>query len=519
MPWSPGRWRYLALVLGYGLAFVLLFQVSELYWYPPAGLRFAILLLAPLRLFPWLVLGEMLFTASTNLDHIHTHGWPAAWPFLFKPLAAALGPWLLRSRVPAGMPGSPEVMAQLLGAMALSSIAAAVATSFYPFAQVMAMPWPLLVLQLVLGDFVGMLLLVPLALMLFLWPPDRSVLKGWKRDIGLFLVPSLLLFVVWNWQVDLHQLRLFGVVLCVLPITCLAFRSGWRGVAMAFPMASSVIAASGRLVPDAGQALDLQMVLVAVGSVNLLLGVAVDALRASQHELGVRNDRLTVVNHRLDSLADELRDAARRNMGLSEGIRRWVAAEVHDEFGQNLTALQTHIKLIEKKMGQPEAFQPVRGILRDMRTSVSGLLTRLRPAGLDEFGLVQALKCGSIRDLVEASGMAYQLHVRDPGGLIEHLEDDYQTAIYRVVQEAATNAVRHAGADSLFVRLAVREGETGIKVFLLVGDDGSGFGQGVLNAGVGLLGIRDRVVALGGNVQVRSRPGGICIRVSLLQLS
>ena len=115
--------------------------------------------------------------------------------------------------------------------------------------------------------------------------------------------------------------------------------------------------------------------------------------------------------------------------------------------------------------------------------------------------------------------MAYQLHVRDPGGLIEHLEDDYQTAIYRVVQEAATNAVRHAGADSLFVRLAVREGETGIKVFLLVGDDGSGFGQGVLNAGVGLLGIRDRVVALGGNVQVRSRPGGICIRVSLLQLS
>jgi len=152
-----------------------------------------------------------------------------------------------------------------------------------------------------------------------------------------------------------------------------------------------------------------------------------------------------------------------------------------------------------------------------LRGSVSGLLMQLRPAGLDEFGLAESLQRGPIRDLVEASGMVYRISIYEVGRRVGCLENDVQTAIYRIVQEAATNAVRHAQAGMFLIRLTLHEAGEATRVHLLVGDDGTGLDRvRTGGGGVGLLGIRDRVIALGGSLHLRSHPDGTWLRVRLL---
>jgi len=142
---------------------------------------------------------------------------------------------------------------------------------------------------------------------------------------------------------------------------------------------------------------------------------------------------------------------------------------------------------------------------------VSGLMNSLRPAGLDAFGLARSLQQGSIREMVEASGMAYHLRIDNDDGLLERLDNDTQTAIYRIVQEAATNAVRHAEADNLHVHLRARAISGGTRIGLCIEDDGLGIDPAsprLRHGGVGLLGIRDRVLLLGGRLRIRSGAGG-----------
>ena len=118
-----------------------------------------------------------------------------------------------------------------------------------------------------------------------------------------------------------------------------------------------------------------------------------------------------------------------------------------------------------------ETSTAINTILAHMRRALHRLLDDLRPAVLDEFGLLRALDEGPIRDLLNAAGMTYhtQLH-GDP----RLLDDDTRTAIYRLVQESATNDVKHARASEFRLRLRIGERQ-GIAVALLdVRDDGAG---------------------------------------------
>ncbi len=148
-----------------------------------------------------------------------------------------------------------------------------------------------------------------------------------------------------------------------------------------------------------------------------------------------------------------------------------------------------------------------------MRKSVSGLMSDLRPAGLDDFGLAHALREGAIRTLLESGGILYDLRIDDDGDRLARLGDDAQTALYRIVQEFATNTVRHAHAQRLCVRLRARGGTHDTRVLLALADDGRGFDTDQRAAGIGIVGIRDRVLALGGRLRLRSGLGGTLLWV------
>jgi two-component system sensor histidine kinase UhpB len=431
------------------------------------------------------------------------------------PLAAVLGPWWLRQTQGFAHAESFASMARLLGAMALAAISATLGNLFYPFSESAQLSPLRLMLQLVLGDYIGMLVLVPLVMMLFRERPDTAMLRRWRFDVPVVLLPVLLAYLALVARSSESQVFFFSALLCSVPSIYFAVRSGWRGAALALSVASIAIAYSGWLDSNPGLTVEAQGFLAVVGSATLLLGAVRDALRDSQRELLERNAGLLAANERQDRIAGELRDAARRNLEMSEEIRRWITSELHDEIGQNLAALQARVRLLERQAGAEgsELTGDIATTLTRMRQTVSGLMSSLRPAGLDDFGLAFSLREGAIRGTVEAAGLVYDLRIDAADACLNRLDSNAQTTLYRIVQEAATNTIRHAHATRLSVRLRARGEANDTRVLLAITDDGHGFDISQRAAGIGLLGIRDRVLAIGGWLRMRSGVFGTRLQV------
>ena len=205
-------------------------------------------------------------------------------------------------------------------------------------------------------------------------------------------------------------------------------------------------------------------------------------------------------NEMLDRLEDERRDAASRALYAQEGERLRTAQELHDEIGQRLTAV-----LLQVEQAIRIAPEEVRPQLHEIRETARGSLdearrisARLRPEALDDLGLTSAL--GVLADgLSEQSGVRIDCQFPDALPLLER---ESELVIYRVGQEALTNAIRHAGADHVFLRLTARDD----RLVLSVTDDGIGL-RGA-PAGGGLRGMRERAMLIGARLAVTERPGG-----------
>ena len=491
----------------YAAGHYLLFLPANFYWFPPAGWRFLWLLFTPMRLWPALLFAEWAIWLPDGLQMFTGYGgWMTALT-LARMLGLMSGPWLLRRTGGPIRFGDTTSMQWLLSAILISAVGNALFNTWRPFDGATPLPSLDRSLQIALGDTNGALMLVPLGLLLV----NRQWLdmpRLWRRDLPLVFLPSMVLYGLAIASLP-KATYFFATALCALPVLYLALRSGWRGAAIALPIAFVAVALANPA--DAAQAIQIQLLLTIVGISGLLLGASAD-------ELTAHNRVLESANLRLDRTSEELRDAARRNLAMSEDLRRWITAEVHDELGQNLTALQTRMKLVERGTGAGEQFAPLWRIVASMRQSVSGLMANLRPAGLDEFGLVSALQSGSIRELAETAGLAYQVRIEDRDGLLAQIDKDTQTAIYRIVQEAATNAVRHADASRIDVTLRARRVAGYIRIGLSVSDDGKGIAvtsERTHKPGIGLQGIRDRVLVLGGRMRLRSDAGGTWLIVAL----
>jgi two-component system sensor histidine kinase UhpB len=154
-----------------------------------------------------------------------------------------------------------------------------------------------------------------------------------------------------------------------------------------------------------------------------------------------------------------------------------------------------------------------------MRRSVHGLMDSLKPPALDAFGLMHALHDGPLRDMVERAGMRYGFRFLGETALIDALREDTQIAIWRIAQEAATNAVRHARANRFEGRLRVGIRGEMFCAILDLRDDGVGMDATAdpSRRGEGLQGMHDRVLALDGVLRTRTSTGGTRLHVLLRQ--
>ena len=191
------------------------------------------------------------------------------------------------------------------------------------------------------------------------------------------------------------------------------------------------------------------------------------------------------------------RESVRALLEGQELERSRLARELHDETGQALASILLGLKTLEKQVGEEPLVQ-LRELVASALGDVRRLTVELRPPALDDFGLEAALE-RLVNVLSEKSGLDVQLNVAASG-----LPATHDTAIYRIVQEALTNIIKHAQAHAVSVVIAGGEGS----VRVVIEDDGVGFAPDrVRESALGLVGMRERVGLLGGRLDVQSAVG------------
>ena len=230
------------------------------------------------------------------------------------------------------------------------------------------------------------------------------------------------------------------------------------------------------------------------GDVTAVVGLARDITDRKNLEEGLKKSQA------------QLRRLARHEQALLEEERARIAREVHDEFGQTLSALKMGLSRIDSRLRKDQ--KPVSDLVRVMSGDVDALVERvralslsLRPKLLDDLGIGAAISWAA-RTSQERTGIECQVSAPDeriPAG------PDCATALFRIFQELLANVIRHAEATKVLVDLRLVAGEAVLKVE----DNGCGIteeqAQGLETAG--LLGIRERVQLLGGRVEMAGVPG------------
>jgi len=252
--------------------------------------------------------------------------------------------------------------------------------------------------------------------------------------------------------------------------------------------------AGGAPFDDTDEALVVALAAFAAGAIETTELIALERSRAAAEEQ-----------------ARARRELLGQVIAAQEAERARVSRDLHDDVGQALTSVLLGLRLVEDSLADPDLdADDARRRVADLRELVADGLRRarqlafdLRPTVLDDIGLVPALQRLK-EDLAARTGLAVELDTAALGPE-ERLSPEVETVVYRVVQEALTNVVRHASATTASVTLAGRDGR--VRVF--IEDDGVGFdpAQRPVSAHIGIEGMLERAELVGGTLSVSSTPG------------
>jgi two-component system sensor histidine kinase UhpB len=240
----------------------------------------------------------------------------------------------------------------------------------------------------------------------------------------------------------------------------------------------------------------------------------VDLVRPGQRAGGFERSSSEVLalaqafNEMLDRLEAERRESSGRVLAAQEAERLRIARELHDELGQSLTAVALRAEHAAERSGaeRPE-FAEMAEIVQQSLADVRRISLELRPGALEELGLLNAIISLCAR-VSEQTGLRISRKLEGP---IPELPGEVELAVYRVAQEALTNAVRHSHAAEVTVSLGCVDGD----LVLSVTDDGSGLPEQVVARG-GLTGMRERAMLIGAALEIDSSAGkGVTVTLRL----
>lgn len=239
------------------------------------------------------------------------------------------------------------------------------------------------------------------------------------------------------------------------------------------------------------------------GKIISLLGVTRDITERKKVEEEIRNT------------TEDLRQLAAHLQSIREEERKRIGREIHDELGQQLTAVKMDVAWIDKKItgDSPLLKSKINNVIRlldESNQSVRRILSELRPVILDDRSLLESLEWLG-RQLTANTGIVVRL-TTDQNEI--KLPEAISTCIFRICQEALTNVIRYSGALHVRISLSTHDNSVGVEIE----DDGKGFDPSSVqgNKSFGILGMKERVLSLNGKFQLTSSPGkGTKIIISL----
>jgi signal transduction histidine kinase len=202
-----------------------------------------------------------------------------------------------------------------------------------------------------------------------------------------------------------------------------------------------------------------------------------------------------------------------RLIDAQEDERKRIARDLHDDVGQTLTSALVSIKLLEQNEQAAEAQEKIAGlrqIVNEALTRVRLLSRQLRPSALDDLGLAAALE----RYISEFTSRYPELTIDFHSSVTNRLSATIETPLYRIIQEAMTNAARHSGASTVSVLVTQREG----RVQAIIEDNGHGFDVNCMRragSSVGLHSMLERTQLLGGKLTIESNSDGTTVYVEI----
>lgn len=248
---------------------------------------------------------------------------------------------------------------------------------------------------------------------------------------------------------------------------------------------------------------DLPVFIEQILGLTIFLGLLIAAFSVLRI---LRLERIAARHHQKVVEAEhELRELSHQLVQAQEDERRSLSRELHDQVGQLLTAVRIGIGNIEEQLGicpEPVRFQieQTRRIAEQALRAIRDLAMGLRPSMLDDLGLGDALQWQA-RQHSRLCGVPVSVNLE---GELNQLSEVQRTCVYRVIQEALNNVAKHARASDIQVEVTSRLGI----VSILVRDDGEGFDvSGHMMKGLGIVGMKERVRQLGGQVNIDSRKG------------
>jgi len=242
--------------------------------------------------------------------------------------------------------------------------------------------------------------------------------------------------------------------------------------------------------------------------VAMIVALAWFSWRRSRQTVEQANLRLAAQRELADALTENRR-LSQRYLEVQEEERRHLAQELHDELGQSLNAIKVDaVNIRDSVTDLPEVTRSAEAII-DVSSKVyevvRTLLRQLRPVALDELGLASAVQYSVDEWQRRHKGVQCSLTTE---GDLDNLSENVNISAYRFVQECLTNVARHADAKRVIVSLRRSDlAREGSRLEMVVEDNGRGLDPAIPRSGLGLIGLRERVEALGGRFDIDGEPG------------
>lgn len=521
--WERAWVRHVAVALGYGIAYTAFRGCSLAQWQITSGLRLAVLLLAPYRYWPSLIVGEFGYYAVVG--YVCSSNWGAAWGAACAiPAIAYASPviyWLRKHWPPVSRNAAHINMGRLLGCALLASLPVML-RDLSLFLVIKNLPsnyvvnYYKLASDYFIGSYLGVLTITPLALLGYQKLVAGKIRLQEKIENSRLLFESVCLglpvlaFLLWiGFSAPAHSpARQMAQVAMFLPVVWLAFRHGWQGAAVGGAAASSAVML---LMPELRDPMTIQAEAVVAFAIStmLIMGARIASLDryAEQERVEVRA-ALALAQRNVYAGEMQLRMASQALEQIKEGVQAGFAMMIG-----RLRHLQPAI--------DDRGYQRHALVAQDQ---LHHLADGLYPVALREKGLPGALRDGGLPQLLNEAGMTYSCDLRGPVSKLSHT---LRLTIYRVIWETIADACmkRDIASIRVRVRVAEKQGRIGALIVIRLWTLPAGLEfihwhellPRIVRAtsGMGLRAVRDRAALFEGRTRSRSINSGHQVSILL----